>query len=355
MVAALSVLALPASAASGAGTTSANFLELGVGARPVAMGQAFAGLADDANAIAYNPAGLAFLRKQELTLMHNELFHQVHHEWLAYAFPGGDMGSFAAAANILYVEPFAGYDEFDRPIGKTSAMDSAYQLAYARVLRDELSIGLGAKYLRSRLDDRSASTLALDAGLLCKPWEEFSFGVSVLNAGKGMRFVDETYPLPLTFKAGLAARPFADAWEGPDLALVADVTMPKQRPAYFSGGVEYVVYESLALRAGGTSGLGDGPGYSLGMGFLLRRGDDRRTQLSFDYAFVDQGQYADVHRAGITLRFGQRAFLSSRAPVAKLPAAAAPPKAAQAAKPSALEPLKSSPPRREADLLWINP
>lgn len=287
--------------------------------------------------------------------MHNELFHQVHQEWLAYAYPGGDFGSLAAAANVLYVEPFAGYDEFDRPAGKTSAMDSAYQLAYARVFLDEFSLGVGAKYLRSRLHDSSASTFAFDAGALYRPWDELSLGVSALNAGKGMRFIDETYPLPMSYKAGLAVKPFADRWEGPDLTLLADATLPKNRPAFVAGGVEYVIYNALALRAGGNGGSGDGPGYSVGMGVFLRRGDERRAEISFDYAFVDQGRYADVHRGGITIRFGSKAFLTPRAAVSSAPAPEARPKATQAAEPTPPSRRKPQEPPGPPTLLWINP
>ena len=40
------------------GTTTANFLKLGAGARAEAMGGAYAAVADDATALYWNPAGL---------------------------------------------------------------------------------------------------------------------------------------------------------------------------------------------------------------------------------------------------------------------------------------------------------
>jgi hypothetical protein len=40
------------------GTAGAQFLELGVSARAVAMGEAFVAVANDATAVYYNPAGL---------------------------------------------------------------------------------------------------------------------------------------------------------------------------------------------------------------------------------------------------------------------------------------------------------
>ncbi len=40
--------------ALGGGTSNADFLKIGVGARPEAMGEAFIGVADDANAVFWN-------------------------------------------------------------------------------------------------------------------------------------------------------------------------------------------------------------------------------------------------------------------------------------------------------------
>ncbi|MBI5242711.1 MAG: hypothetical protein HY922_03375, partial [Elusimicrobia bacterium] len=74
----LAILACPASAA-GPGTSAATFLSLGFGARPLALGESFVALADDASALHYNPAGLSLAqpaspqgrRPYELLLSHS--------------------------------------------------------------------------------------------------------------------------------------------------------------------------------------------------------------------------------------------------------------------------------------------
>src|SRR6185312_10499950 len=58
------------SAASNVGTSGAAFLEIAPGARPVGMGQAYTGVADDIDAIYWNPAGLARMAHPELEAMH---------------------------------------------------------------------------------------------------------------------------------------------------------------------------------------------------------------------------------------------------------------------------------------------
>ena len=51
------------------GTTTANFLEIGVGSGPTAMGDAQVALADDVSSIYWNPAGLASLKKPSVVFM----------------------------------------------------------------------------------------------------------------------------------------------------------------------------------------------------------------------------------------------------------------------------------------------
>jgi hypothetical protein len=57
-----------------AGRYAGDFMSLGTGARPLGMGGAFAGVADNGDAIYWNPAGLAQIRRTEVNLMHAFLY-----------------------------------------------------------------------------------------------------------------------------------------------------------------------------------------------------------------------------------------------------------------------------------------
>jgi long-subunit fatty acid transport protein len=66
-----------------------SFLDIGAGARPRALGNAFVGIADDANSVYWNPAGITTLGKTEITGMHSSLFFGTKYDYLAVAFPFG--------------------------------------------------------------------------------------------------------------------------------------------------------------------------------------------------------------------------------------------------------------------------
>ena len=51
------------------GTTAANFLEIGVGSGPSAMGEAYVAVANDVSSIYWNPAGLASVSNSSALFM----------------------------------------------------------------------------------------------------------------------------------------------------------------------------------------------------------------------------------------------------------------------------------------------
>uniref|UniRef100_A0A7V3RH41 PorV/PorQ family protein n=1 Tax=candidate division WOR-3 bacterium TaxID=2052148 RepID=A0A7V3RH41_UNCW3 len=64
-----------------------SFLDIGAGARPRALGNAFVAIADDANAVFWNPAGISSLKGVQITGMHSSLFFGTKYDYLAVAAP----------------------------------------------------------------------------------------------------------------------------------------------------------------------------------------------------------------------------------------------------------------------------
>lgn len=361
--------ALSAAAAEGAGSSGAEFLAIGIGARPAGLGESFTGMADDVHSLVYNPGGLAFLRRRELALEHNYYAIGVNHEWLGYAHPTA-WGTVGGAANLVFVSPFESYSDGDSPTGKTSAADASYQLTFATTLTDSLGVGVTAKHIRSRLHETTASTFAGDFGFLWKPMAHVRLGGSMLHLGPGLRHIAVTEDLPRTMSGGLGWDVFAPGNFRHTLTVALDVTKRSDETARFGGGVEAIYDSVLAIRAGGRSAPATGTGLTLGMGLFLFRDDTRGYEIDFDYAFVGAGDFGTSHRAGLTFKFGDPITSVPRAAVLQKSdvyyEGAVRPKARREREPKIDAPVPSPAPRPAArpttttpsdpsDFQWINP
>ena len=155
----LVVLLVLASRGSRAAET-ASFLNIGVGARSLGMGGAYTALADDANALYWNPAGLSKLEKREFTASHAELFESTRLDFLAYAHPTA-LGTFAAGLTYLSQGKIEGRDGLGRPTAGYDASDAAMSVGYARKL-EAVELGATAKYVRSHIGSAEAQTAACE-------------------------------------------------------------------------------------------------------------------------------------------------------------------------------------------------
>ncbi len=155
---AFGALALPATAQSTTAPKYSNeFLNLGVGARALGMGKVQVGLADDATAGYWNPAGLANqTHKYDGVLMHSELFSGiVKNDYAAFSMPLDDKSAIGVSIMRLGVDNIAdtrnlineyGYIQYDK-ITYFSVADYAMLLSYARKIGqvEGLTVGANAK------------------------------------------------------------------------------------------------------------------------------------------------------------------------------------------------------------------
>ncbi len=307
------LLATPAHALKGAGTTSANFLKIGPGARPVSLGEAYTALAEDVNAIYYNPAGLGFLQRQEITLAHNKYFEGVTQEWGAYALPTLKYGTFGFAFNMLRVDKFDAYDQFDRPAGKIDAQDFAGYLSWAKEIGSDRrwSYGATAKYIHSQLAFAETTTVAADFGLIVRgPEDKWRYGATIRNLGKGLKFVEKRFQLPATLRGGVSYHtPLDYPFSGSYVTWVAEAIVDVERNPSAALGIEFSPVKEFTVRTGWRQNQDAGLGISAGVGFSsLEAGFVEKyswwPELLIDYAFVDNGPLDFTHRVSVTFRFG---------------------------------------------------
>ncbi|MCR4295482.1 MAG: PorV/PorQ family protein, partial [Elusimicrobia bacterium] len=198
-LAALLVLASPASRAA----ETASFLDIGVGARALGMGGAYTALADDANSLYWNPAGLAKLEKREFTASHAEMYENTRLDFLAYAHPTSQ-GTFSAGVTYLSQGKIEGRDSLGRPTAGFDASDAAVSGGYARNL-EFAEVGASVKYIRSHIGSTEAQTVAADVGAK-RDFGNVIVGAALRNLGPGLKFADQRNDLPLRLAAGAAYR-----------------------------------------------------------------------------------------------------------------------------------------------------
>ncbi|MBA3065125.1 PorV/PorQ family protein [bacterium] len=300
------------------GTTAANFLKIGVGARNIGMGEAAVAVTDDINSVYWNPAGLAHIVQPVFTFAHTQWFQDIQYEQIGFAKQyntGRDIGGFSKLSlgvNIfrLSVKKFEGRSATDDKIGSVGASDTAFVISGASDLRtfksfpsksgSELYGGVNLKYISQQLYTYSASAFALDLGL---QWYEASkivkkgwrAGVNIQNLGTKIKFDEVAGSLPMNTKLGVGYRYIL---AGDPVTFDMDFNMPNDEDSYVCTGVEYLVKDLLALRVGFRSGVDIGSGIRAGIGI-------NAGLYSIDYAFAGFGDLGGTHRVSLNIKLGK--------------------------------------------------
>jgi len=149
------------------GTTAAEFLLFGAGARGTALGDAFATIASDVSALYYNPGGAALLARPGASFSTYDYVADTRYSWggLAFPFSGGSrtfgiqLGTFGFSDQPVTT--------VDQPNG-TGAVYSVSQtfagLTFAQNFSDRFSAGLTAKFVFDQLGEVNANAFAVDFG-----------------------------------------------------------------------------------------------------------------------------------------------------------------------------------------------
>lgn len=294
-----------------AGTAGAAFLKIEPGSRPVGMGGAFTGLANDINTIFWNPAGLTSVHTRELTAMQHFSFVDINNQSIGYA---------QRTKQFVWGASFLGsFTEIERRIGPTETPDStvtvggfATGLSLAYPLATTTSIGGTAKLISQQLDIQNIYGVAADIGVISRLVDNhLGIGLTIQNAG----VLSGGENLPIALRAGLAYRtwkqteaedeeamPPREVW-----AFVADAHLPliDANPS-FHIGVERWFYDIVAARVGYRIGLNENPSDGLSIGIGVRRGgldSLANIDFQFDYAFVPDAYVGNSHRISVITRF----------------------------------------------------
>ncbi|MCK4427047.1 MAG: PorV/PorQ family protein [candidate division Zixibacteria bacterium] len=283
------------------GTAGAQFLELGVSARAIGMGDAFLAISDDASAVYYNPAGLTQIAEREAMFTHVSYLADINYNFVGLAYPttkfGGVWGVGFYMLNAGDMD--ATVYEYIYGSGQTfTAKDYALSLSYARNLTDRFSVGMTLKLIEELLDTERAMGWAADMGTLYDTgFKGFKIAMVISNFGPDLKFIEEDCPLPMSFKFGGVFDIFRN--ENHTTVFSVEGSHPNDAMEKFNAGVEYWFRDMFSLRFGDHFEYDTG-GISAGCGLRLSVSERR---LNFDYGYHDMGLLESFHRFSVGLTF----------------------------------------------------
>lgn len=295
-----------------AGTSGAQFLKLGDGARAGAMADSISAIADDASAAYYNPAGLAQLPGTQLGGSHTSYFQGVNYEVLNFTHPLAQEEEYArhTLAFSVYQLSVNGIErrssDSEDPTGKFDNSDAAYALSYAYGASRRLSYGVTGKYIASTLDSYHSSAYAADLGVLYHMNPDASrpvnLAATVRNVGSRIGYVSsQTDPLPTSVTGGASMTLFPKL-----LQANLDVTKYRDENMYVAVGGElthaFNEAASGAFRFGYSSERKDNPGSTAMNGISFGAGVSFR-KAAFDFAWIPFGGLGDTFRYSLLVKF----------------------------------------------------
>jgi hypothetical protein len=223
------------------GESAVPFLLISPNSRSSGIGEAGTGTVDDASAIFWNPAGLAFLKGQEISITHANWLPQFHQSDLFYDYLnyrqdieelGGTIGGSITYLNLgEFIRTLSSGPE---EVGRFKAFEFAVTAGYATRVFDELGLGVNIRYIHSALSPIGteneqgsgiARTVSFDLAMMYKPevldvpaigdiGKSFTVGLNLSNMGPKVTYIDaaQADPLPTNVRLGFGFKLLEDEY-----------------------------------------------------------------------------------------------------------------------------------------------
>ncbi|MBN1150003.1 PorV/PorQ family protein [candidate division WOR-3 bacterium] len=292
------------------GVTGSTFLKIGIGARPVALGSAYTAVADDANCVFWNPAGLGQTYALGGTFSFLNLFENINYGAGAFIVRLKSLGVLGLGGAFLSASDTR-RDENGNENGSFSNYDAMFLVSFGReIYGDNLFAGASVRGIQSKLGDRTARTATLDGGILFVPHPFFRFGVALKNVGPGIVFIDERDLPPTELRTGTAiVLPLDLESFVLKTTLSADLGFSEFSKISSGFGGELTLlptnldfaFNGFSIRGGyqPIEKTGDWSGWSFGLGVMMPLGKD--NYFSIDAVHYSYGYLGGADRVSFTL------------------------------------------------------
>ncbi len=324
--------ALSAQETNKAGTSAAQFLKIGVGAKEISMAGATAGLVDNESSMYWNPAGLVNIKRIGIYASHTNWFADIKHNYFGFIIPIGNDQTLGVNATILSMDEMEVTTELE-PKGTGEffeASDASIGLSYSIRLVDFFSFGTTVKFVTQNIYNESASTIAVDLGTqLNTGYMGIKIGMAFTNFGGKLQLEGrdlqktydpninnasnngvksnlqtESWELPTNFRVGIGW----DAINKYDAAMLSDehrlrvgvdANHPNDAPENVAVGMEYEWRSLISIRSGYHFN-DDVRNWVIGFGLNWQIPNSLR--IGVDYAYSELDKLNDVHT--FTFRVG---------------------------------------------------
>lgn len=306
--------------------TGMKFLSVSLDPRASALSDAMTTVQNNSASMLYNPSAMA-----EMDRVVDYSFGTTR--WIAdinYIYGTAALSLFDGQYGVLGLSLVAvDYGEFNGTIvannddgyidvGTYKPTAIALGVGYAKALSQKFSVGGNVRFVRQSMGtavvtldangkavtkEHKAEVLSFDFGMLYHTgFKSLDFGMSIRNFSKEIKYIDESFQLPLTFKIGLSMN-LIDLTEIDrgmhSLLLAVDAAHPRDYPEQVSIGMEYTFLNTFSIRGGYTFPT-DEQEFSAGVGFKQELSD---VNFSIDYSYTPFGIFDNVHRVSINIGY----------------------------------------------------
>lgn len=294
-----------------AGTSSLQFLKIGVGARATGMGETFVAVANDITALYWNPAGLMQFEENGAQFTHAEWLIDLNHEFAGGVYHLGKNNAVGLSIISLNTPAMEKTTEF-QPGGTGEYFkygDLAFGLTFARKLTEQFSFGVTFRYVEETLAELKMRGFMFDIGTYY--WTGLSntrFAVTISNFGPqvkpsgsittstgGTLSEFQQFPPPTMFRIGFAYDPVDNKTS--KLTTSIQLNHPNDNAENLNLGAEYSYKNFLFLRGGYKFNV-ESEDFSAGIGFKV---PISITKTSLDYSIANFKDLGFTHRLSINL------------------------------------------------------
>lgn len=208
------------------GITSVPFLQIEPDSRAAGMGNSGVAIADNASAVFWNPAGLAFQRGNQVSITHAswlpEFNADLFYDYLVGKYYVEGIGTIGGHITFLNLGEQLRTDETGLELNRFNSYEVSAGLSYGFELNENFALGTGFRFIYSSLADgevsgqkiNPGSTVGIDLAAMYRS-NPFSIGMregtlnagfNLSNIGPGVQYTDNAQkdPLPTILRAGWA-------------------------------------------------------------------------------------------------------------------------------------------------------